>query len=137
MPASFETVVGSQVLVATVAATTLPFHSHKNASAGLRRLPYSSYVGPCKQIFKPSSLRETALSSHLSKGCTPSRLEASIFLTSTVPPNALRFLRFLEVVFPPFDENYLHLDELAYQDWLRTIDYVSDKLCLPTLTLRV
>jgi len=41
------------------------------------------------------------------------------------------------VVFPPFDEDYLRLDEPAYQDWLRTIDYVSDKLCLPTLTLRV
>jgi hypothetical protein len=69
--------------------------------------------------------------------CTPSRLEASIFLTRTVPPNALRFLRFLELVFPPFDEDYLRLDEPAYQDWLQTIDYVGDKLCLPTLTLRI
>jgi hypothetical protein len=77
------------------------------------------------------------------KGCTsvpkstPSRLEISIFLTSIVPSNALGLLRFIEVVFPPFDEDYLRPHEPAYQDWLQTIDYVKDKLYLPTLTLRV
>ena len=69
--------------------------------------------------------------------CTPRRLEISIFLTSIVPRNALGFLKFLEVVFPPFDEDYLRPHEPAYQDWLRTIDYITDKLYFPTLTLRV
>jgi hypothetical protein len=77
-----------------------------------------------------------------SKGCnhvadgTPARLEVSIFLTKIVSPNALGFLTFLEVVFPPFDNDYLRLHEPAYQDWLQTIDYVRDKLYLPTFTLR-
>ena len=68
---------------------------------------------------------------------TPTRLEVSIFLTKIVPPDVLGFLTFLEVVFPPFDEDYLRPNEPAYQDWLQTIDYVKDKLYLPTLTLRV
>ena len=68
---------------------------------------------------------------------TPIRLEASIFLIDVVPSNALRFLRFLEVVFPPFDEDYLLPHEPAYQEWLRTIDHVKEQLCLPLLTVRV
>lgn len=68
---------------------------------------------------------------------TPSRIEASIFLTDVVPSNALRFLRFLEVVFPPFDKDYLRPQEPAYQDWLQTIDHIKEKLHLPMLTLRV
>jgi hypothetical protein len=68
---------------------------------------------------------------------TPSRLEISVFLRNTVPSNALGFLKFIELVFPPFDEDYLRPHEPAYQDWLQTIDYVKDKLYFPTLTLRV
>lgn len=68
---------------------------------------------------------------------TSTRLEISIFLTEVVPPNAVGFLTYLEVVFPPFDTDYLRLRESACQDWLQTIDYVREKLYLPTLTLRV
>jgi hypothetical protein len=68
---------------------------------------------------------------------TPSRLETSNFLASVVPLKALGFIKFLEVVFPPFNDGYLRPYEPAYQDWLRTIYYVRDKLYLPTLTLRV
>ncbi|RFU27852.1 hypothetical protein B7463_g8506, partial [Scytalidium lignicola] len=77
------------------------------------------------------------------KGCnrvadgTPARLEVSVFLTKIVPPNALCFLTYLEVVFPPYDEDYLRSCEPAYLDWLQVIDYVKDKLYLPTLTLRI
>ena len=54
------------------------------------------------------------------KGCatvpesTPSRLEISIFLTTIMPSNALGFLRFIEVVFPPFDEDYLR-PKISYE----------------------
>ncbi|KAI0125433.1 hypothetical protein BJ170DRAFT_637582 [Xylariales sp. AK1849] len=68
---------------------------------------------------------------------TPSRLEISLFLTEIMPPDAIGFLRFLEVVFSPFDTDYLRFHEPAYQDWLQTIDYISDKLHLPTLTIQV
>ena len=68
---------------------------------------------------------------------TPNRLEISAFLTDVVPSNALRFLRFLEVVIPPFEEDYLRPHEPAYQDWLQTIDCIGEQLCLPMLTVRV
>ena len=54
-----------------------------------------------------------------------------------MPPNALGFLTFLEVVFAPFDGDYIRRHEPAYQNWLQTIDNARDKLHLPTLTLRV
>ena len=77
-----------------------------------------------------------------SKGCTrtanetPTRLEIST-LTKALPVNALGYIRYLEIVFPPFDEDYLRPHEPAYQDWLEIIDYVRDKLNLSALTLRV
>ena len=68
---------------------------------------------------------------------TPNRLEISAFLKDVVPSNALRLLRFLEVVIPPFEEDYLRPHEPAYQDWLQTIDRIGEQLCLPMLTVRV
>ena len=68
---------------------------------------------------------------------TPNRLELSAFLTDVVPFNALRFLRFLEVVIPPFEDDYLRPHEPAYQDWLQTIHRIREQLCLPVLTVRV
>ena len=68
---------------------------------------------------------------------TPNRLEASVFLTDVVPCPALRFLRFLELVFPPFEHDYLGPHEPAYKDWLQTLDHVKQHLSLPALTLRV
>lgn len=68
---------------------------------------------------------------------TPSRLEASIFLRDVIPFSALCFLRFIEMVFPPFEGDYLRADEPAYQDWLDTIDHVKGGLCLPVLTFRI
>ncbi len=68
---------------------------------------------------------------------TPTRLEASIFLMDVVPSKSLYFLRYLEVVFPPFDEDYLRPNEPAYEEWLRTIDHIKEQLCLPSLTVRV
>jgi hypothetical protein len=68
---------------------------------------------------------------------TPTRLEISIFLTDIVPSHMLQFLRFLEIVFPPFHDDYLRPHEPAYQDWLKAVDYASELLNLPMLTLDV
>lgn len=75
----------------------------------------------------------------------PLRLEASIFLRDIVPLNALHFLRHLEFVCPLVDDGYLRPHDSPfqecshdppYQDWMRTIDLVKEKLCLPLLTVR-
>ena len=50
---------------------------------------------------------------------------------------ALYLLRFLEVVIPPFDEDYLRAHEPAHQEWLQTIDHVKEKLNLLSLTVRI
>ncbi|KAF2234258.1 hypothetical protein EV356DRAFT_502609 [Viridothelium virens] len=67
----------------------------------------------------------------------PPRLEPSIFLTEIVPPEALSFLRFVEIVFPPFEDCYLLHEEPAYRDWISAIQKAKDRLNLPLLTLRI
>ena len=67
----------------------------------------------------------------------PTRLEVSVFLLDVVPRTALYWLRFLEVVIPPFDENYFRAQEPANQEWLQTIDHVKEKLNLSSLTVRI
>ena len=52
---------------------------------------------------------------------TPQRLEASVFLTNVVPLASLRYLRSIELVFPPFEDDYLRATDPAYSDWLQTI----------------
>ena len=47
---------------------------------------------------------------------TPDRLEASVFLTDVVPFTSLCWLRSLELVFPPFEDDYLSVTEPAYSD---------------------
>jgi hypothetical protein len=68
---------------------------------------------------------------------TPEDLEAFIFFAHAVPRNALRFLRFVEIVFPPFKNDYLRANEPAYQEWLQTVTLMKSELNLPGLTLRV
>ncbi|KAL8737158.1 MAG: hypothetical protein Q9181_001976 [Wetmoreana brouardii] len=68
---------------------------------------------------------------------TRSRLEASIFLKDVMPLNALPFLRFLDIIIPPFEDDYLRPNEPAYQEWLETIDWIKGKLCLSMLMLRI
>lgn len=74
-------------------------------------------------------------------GCAPktvlSCFESSIFLRDIVPSDYLCRLKFLEIVFPPVDEEYLEPRGPALQDWEHTIDYFKDKLNLPNLTLRI
>ena len=59
---------------------------------------------------------------------TPERLEASVFLRDVVPFTSLRWLRSVELVFPPFEDDYLRATEPAYSDWLQTIDYIKNQL---------
>ena len=68
---------------------------------------------------------------------SPERMHAAAFLTQVVPRGALRHLRFLEVVFPPFRTPWMLAHEPAYWQWQDAIGIVRDHLTLPTLTLRV
>ena len=66
------------------------------------------------------------------------RFAASQFLRQIVPANCLGYLRFLEIVFPPY--NYAcwpHDDHPALQDWVATIDWARNKINTPGLTLRL
>lgn len=68
---------------------------------------------------------------------TPPRLEVSLFLREALPSYTLGFLRFLEIVFPPFHHDYLRSGSPAHKDWLQTTLYIRERLNLPSLTLRV
>ncbi len=67
------------------------------------------------------------------------RFAASQFLREVVPASCLSYLRFLEIVFPPYNHAcWPHDDEHpALQDWVSTIDWAKDKLNTPGLTLRL
>lgn len=67
----------------------------------------------------------------------PGRLEASIFLNDIVPHHLMSCLRFLELIFPPFHPGYFPLESPAYQDWLQTINFLSEKLNFSKFTLRI
>lgn len=68
---------------------------------------------------------------------TPAQLEASFFLKSVIPSRNLAFIRFLELAFPPFEDDYLQTTEPAYQDWIETIDHLQAHMNLSRLTLRI
>ena len=63
--------------------------------------------------------------------------EASTFMQDIIPSQCLHLLRFLEIVFPPLDEQYLAPRGSALQNWEHTVEHLRDKLNLPSLTLRV
>ena len=68
---------------------------------------------------------------------SPERMPAATFLTQVVPRGALRHLRFLEGVLPPFRTPWMLAHEPAYRQWQEAIGIVCDHLTLPALTLRV
>lgn len=79
--------------------------------------------------------RFTVFGQHPPAGEHP-RYSASIFLQDTVPDGCLRYLRFLEIVFPDFDQ-YEPRSDPAFHDWEHTIEVFKDKLDLPRLTVRI
>ena len=67
----------------------------------------------------------------------PSRFEASLFLRSAVRSSALRHLRDLEIIFPPFETDYCPHNGLAHLDWSQTLDWARDKVSQSALSLRI
>ncbi|KAK4196023.1 hypothetical protein QBC40DRAFT_310187 [Triangularia verruculosa] len=66
------------------------------------------------------------------------RLTASRFLREHVPANSLKFIRFLELVFPAYSYYvWPDADHPAIKDWIETIEYVKDKINGPGLTIRL
>lgn len=72
---------------------------------------------------------------------SPPRLPISIFLKDVVPTDALRHLRFLEVVSGPFGEHslcsYCPPHSVEHLDWIRTLRFVKDRLSLHNLTIHI
>ncbi len=68
---------------------------------------------------------------------TPERLEASVWLKNIVPFISLRWLRSVELVFPPFEGDYLRATDPAYGDLLQTIEHVEKELCIRMIDLHI
>ncbi|EAQ87180.1 predicted protein [Chaetomium globosum CBS 148.51] len=66
------------------------------------------------------------------------RLAVSQFLREVIPTHCLAYLRFLEVVFPPYPPSgWPQAGHPAMDDWWATVDWLQDKVNLPALTLRL
>jgi hypothetical protein len=67
------------------------------------------------------------------------RLAGSQFLREVVPAGCHGHLRFVELVFPPWEPGSWPQDERhpTLQDWSDTIDWVKDKINAPALTMRM
>ncbi|KAK4152405.1 hypothetical protein C8A00DRAFT_44557 [Chaetomidium leptoderma] len=66
------------------------------------------------------------------------RFAVSQFLREVVPADCLSYLRFLELVFPPYNHKCWPYDgHPALQDWIETIDWVKNKIRTPGITLRL
>lgn len=66
------------------------------------------------------------------------RLAASVFLQEVVPVDCLGYLRFMEIVFPPYwPDVWPSEDHPALVDWVATLDWAANKLNLPGLTIRM
>lgn len=60
-----------------------------------------------------------------------------MFLTDVVTFTSLCWLRSLELVFPPYGNDYLSVTRPAYSDWLQTLDYIKDELDTPLMNLHM
>lgn len=66
------------------------------------------------------------------------RLAISEFLREVVPIHCLAYLRFLELVFPPYvPHSWPHREHPAILDWVATVDWVRGRVHAPALTLRL
>lgn len=66
---------------------------------------------------------------------TPRRVAPTIFFHLLA--DNLRHLKYLELVFPPIDDDYLRTTDPAYPNWLDSIGFAADRLNLTQLTLFV
>ncbi len=65
-------------------------------------------------------------------------LAVSQFLREVVPTDCLGHLRFLELVFPPYNHECWPRDgHPALRDWTETVDWAKDKINTPGITLRL
>ena len=66
------------------------------------------------------------------------RFGASQLLREVIPAHCLAYLRFLELVFPPFPpQSWPQAGQPAMQDWCATVDWLRDKIHAPGLTIRL
>ncbi|KAK4155744.1 hypothetical protein C8A00DRAFT_41672 [Chaetomidium leptoderma] len=66
------------------------------------------------------------------------RLAASQFLQEVIPTHCIAYLRFLELVFPPYlPPTWPQTDHPAMRDWRETVGWLRDKINGPALTLRL
>lgn len=66
------------------------------------------------------------------------RFAASQFLREVVPADCLGYLRFLEIVFPPYNHACWPKDgHPALLDWAETIRWIKGKINAPALTIRL
>ncbi|KAK4149544.1 hypothetical protein C8A00DRAFT_46855 [Chaetomidium leptoderma] len=67
------------------------------------------------------------------------RFGASVFLREIVPAHCLAYLRFLELVFPPYAPHDWPQDDehAAIQDWRATLDWIRARINAPALTIRI
>jgi hypothetical protein len=66
------------------------------------------------------------------------RLLASEFLKDIIPVYCLADLRFLELVFPPYEpDGWPDRKRATISDWWDTVDWVRDKINAPALTLSI
>jgi hypothetical protein len=84
--------------------------------------------GPTMRVFGPP--RPSVYEHH--------RLAASQFLRGVVPVRCLPYLRFVELVFPPYTGgSWPQAGHPVLKDWAETVAWVKDKINAPALTLRL
>ena len=67
----------------------------------------------------------------------PASLEASTFFLKAVPSTALHFLRWVDLVLQPFDDQHYNASKIVYKEWLEVISLIKGRLRCANLTLRV
>jgi hypothetical protein len=90
-------------------------------------------------VQREPSTPDTASTSTSSRKYYPfDRLAASEFLRDIVPVHCLAYLRFLELVFPPYvPHGWPDRQHPAVLDWVDTVDWVRGRINAPALTLAV
>lgn len=67
-----------------------------------------------------------------------SQLGASMFLRDVVPEACLGHLRFLELVFPPYEPDHWPVEaHPAVEDWVKTVEWARTRLNIGGLTVRL